>query len=168
MLDKKLEGTADECTSIYQDFSNDIKLALESARKDLEKYERLALVFPASTYHSDEIKKGFQSFCKEAGFAYKIIDSFEYDKHLREAFIVLEESDLISLLNLVRDRRLILGKDIGVVSYNETPLKEFIAGGLSVVSTDFAAMSTQAGKLLKSGTIVQLPNPFRYIKRGSL
>ena len=168
MLDKQLVGTADECTSVYQDFGNDIKNALESAQKDLQKYERITLVFPASTYHSDEIKTGFKLFCEQVGFAYRIINSFDYDTRLREAFIILEESDLIALLNVAKDKNLTLGKDIGVISYNETPLKAFIAGGLSVMSTDFAAMGHKAAELVKSGKIVQTANPFKYIKRGSL
>jgi len=67
MLDKRLVGPADECTSVYQDFASDIKNALASAREDLNKYQRLTLVFPASTYHSDQIKTGFKLFCEQAG-----------------------------------------------------------------------------------------------------
>ena len=96
------------------------------------------------------------------------MDAFTCQHNKKEAFIILEVSDLIALLITVRDEHLELGKDIGVISYNETPLKEFIAGGLSVVSTDFAAMGTTAGKMIKSAKLRQVSNPFRYIKRRSL
>lgn len=168
VLDKRLEGLSDEFTSVYQDFGNDIQNALATAKNDLAKYERIHLVFPSSTYHSTEIKEGFKRFCSEAGFSFSIMDAFTYRPNKKEAFIILEVSDLIALLNTVRDEQLELGKDIGVISYNETPLKEFIAGGLSVVSTDFAAMGTTAGKMIKSAKVRQVSNPFRYIKRQSL
>lgn len=168
VLDKKLEGLADEFTSVYQDFGNDIQTALSEAKKDLAKYEKIHLVFPQSTYHSTEIKEGFKRFCAEAGFAFSIMERFTYHPTKKEAYIILEVSDLLALLNTVRDEQLELGKEIGVISYNETPLKEFIAGGLTVISTDFAAMGTTAGKMIKSAKVSQVSNPFRYIRRQSL
>jgi len=33
-----------------------------------------------------------------------------------------------------------LGKELGILSYNETPMKEIIRNGITVVSADFAKM----------------------------
>ncbi|MBT33584.1 MAG: transcriptional regulator [Thalassobius sp.] len=169
ILDRKLDGLTEEYPAIYQDFANDISQALETAKSDLRKYQRINMVFPASSYHPDEIKKGFIHFCEEAGFDYRILHHFEYKPvHIKEAYILLEENDLLALLQTARDNKLKLGKDIGVISYNETPLKEFIANGLSVVSTDFEAMGTTAAQMVKKGEVKEIGNPFRYIKRKSL
>ncbi|MEM1134968.1 MAG: substrate-binding domain-containing protein, partial [Bacteroidota bacterium] len=169
ILDKKLEGLTEEYPAIYQDFANDLQNALNTALPDLRKYQRLTMVFPVSTYHSGEIKTGFTNFCERFNFDYRIINTFEYEPvHIKEAYIIIEENDLVALLRTARDRNLQLGEDIGVLSYNETPLKEFIAGGLSVVSTDFALMGKTAAQMVKRGEVRQEENPFRYIKRKSL
>ena len=169
ILDRKLDGMTEDYPAIYQDFATDIKQALDSALDDLKKYQRINMVFPASTYHPEEIKKGFVNFCEEAGFDYQMLTRFEYKPvNIKEAYILLEENDLLALLQTAQDNKLELGKDIGVISYNETPLKEFIAGGLSVVSTDFAAMGKTAAIMVKKGEVKEIGNPFRYIKRKSL
>jgi DNA-binding LacI/PurR family transcriptional regulator len=35
---------------------------------------------------------------------------------------------------------------VGIVSYNDTPLKRVVAGGISVVSTDFYAQGVRAAE----------------------
>ena len=46
-----------------------------------------------------------------------------------------------------------LGKDIGILSYDETPLKEILAGGISVISTDFRKMGETAAEMIKERII---------------
>jgi DNA-binding LacI/PurR family transcriptional regulator len=39
---------------------------------------------------------------------------------------------------------LTVGEHVGIISYNETPLKKFIMKGLTTISTDFEAMGVTA------------------------
>jgi DNA-binding LacI/PurR family transcriptional regulator len=41
-----------------------------------------------------------------------------------------------------------LGKDFGVISYNDTPMKEIVEGGVTVISTDFNKMGELAAKFV--------------------
>ena len=45
-----------------------------------------------------------------------------------------------------RDKEYELGKDVGVISYNDTALKQLF--GISVVSTDFNIMGETAAKMI--------------------
>ncbi len=47
------------------------------------------------------------------------------------------ENDLVLLLKKLNQTNLVLGKDIGIISYNETPVKEILRDGITVISTDF-------------------------------
>ncbi|MNY76383.1 hypothetical protein D3C86_2159540 [compost metagenome] len=57
---------------------------------------------------------------------------------------------------------------MGVISYNETPLKKFIMNGLTTISTDFAKMGKTAAELVLNGLKEHIENPFELVLRGSL
>ncbi|MFP3467889.1 substrate-binding domain-containing protein, partial [Leifsonia sp. SIMBA_070] len=78
----------------------------------------------------------------------------------------IEDSDLVNLIQQIREKSLIMGQDVGVISYNETPLKALL--GITVVSTDFKKMGEAAAELVLNGRKEVFKNPFQYIERNSL
>ena len=46
----------------------------------------------------------------------------------------------LTLIEKIIDCNKEVGKDVGVISYNETPLKKIILNGITTVSTDFMMM----------------------------
>ena len=68
------------------------------------------------------------------------------DLDSKDAYVVIEENDLVNLVRQVRKENLTLGKDIGIISYNDTPLKDLL--GINVVSTHFKAMGETAAYLV--------------------
>lgn len=61
-----------------------------------------------------------------------------------------------------------MGKDIGVISYNETPLKKLILQGITTFSSDFEEMGRQAALLILEGVRKQVEIPFHLKLRPSL
>jgi DNA-binding LacI/PurR family transcriptional regulator len=59
-----------------------------------------------------------------------------------------------------------LGKDIGVISYNDTPLKDLL--GITVISTDFQVMGETAAYMILKKKRETVKNVFRFIDRGSV
>ncbi len=58
---------------------------------------------------------------------------------------------------------------MGVVSYNDTPMKEAVGDGISVVFVDFAELGRKAARpALDMRTGVRVVEPTRFISRGSL
>ena len=86
--------------------------------------------------------------------------------HVGDLFITIEEADLVSLVKQVRDKRLKLGRDIGIISYNDTPLKELL--GITVVSTDFDRMGRTAAEIILGKWVDRVKSPFRLIGRDSM
>ena len=60
-----------------------------------------------------------------------------------------------------------IGKDVGIISYNETVLKEVLADGITVISTDFRFMGERLADMLLKGEKVKVKNPFSMIRRKS-
>jgi len=57
-----------------------------------------------------------------------------------ELYIVLDDQNLIRIIKKIRNQNLILAKNIGVISCNETILKEIVEKGITTISTDFNLM----------------------------
>jgi biotin operon repressor len=132
-----LEGGASVC----QDFGAGLKSSLTKLKNQLDRYERFILVFPLGKSHPEEIKTTFVEFCQENGINWVIEKEITRDLTKKgTAFWVIEDSDLISLIKLVEEMSLRLGNEIGILSYNETPMKEIIRNGITVISVDFAQM----------------------------
>ncbi|MGB7394523.1 MAG: substrate-binding domain-containing protein, partial [Pricia sp.] len=83
-----------------------------------------------------------------------------------DLFITIEELDLVNLVNQIRKDEYKIGEDVGVISYNETPLKELL--GITVISTDFKAMGATAAEMILNNKKGLVKNPFNFIHRESL
>lgn len=156
--------------AIYQDYKEDIIHALEEGLEKLEKYKKIILVYPTKLVfpYPTGILVGFIKFCEQYGFEFEILDKIydDMDFESNEAFITIEEEDLVHLVQQIREKNLVMGKDIGVISYNETPLKALLE--ITVISTDFKGMGEAAARLVLSNKKEISKNPFNYIERNSL
>jgi len=167
ILDKHLPQLGAYCKSVYQDFKGDIYDALRSLLDVVKKYERICLVFPKDIHHPKEIIEGVRLFCNEQKLLFSITDIAGIKKIRRSTmYIVIEEDDLAKLIKLVRTTSLTMGKEMGVISFNETVLKELL--DISVITTDFDQMGRDAAHLVLQKECAQLKNPFQVIQRGSI
>lgn len=169
LLDKKIPGIDGEYAAVYENFEQDIYSALEKAREPLSKYHTIKIIFPGYTYHPIEILKGCSRFCQEYAFAYKVVHNIS-DEPIGEGevYINLMEEDLVLLIERIISLKLELGKNVGVISYNETPLKKIILNGITTVSTDFQEMGAMTARMILDNTRSQKEVPFYLTLRNSL
>lgn len=157
-------------TQIYQDFENDIYNALQKGIEKIKKYNKLILVFPEKVGYPfpRRILTGFKKFCFEFDVNFEIIDKVYDDMVLKEGdlFLTIAETDLVKLVKQIRDEELVLGKNIGVISYNDTPLKELL--GIAVISTDFKFLGKQTATMIENNQKGKLKVPFYFIDRDSI
>ena len=99
---------------------------------------------------------------------FEILDKVYDDMILKKGdlFITIEEADLVNLVKQVREDEFVLGSEIGIISYNDTPLKELL--GITVISTDFKVMGETAAKMILDKTKGKVKVPFNFIDRESL
>lgn len=170
MLDNTKPDISGDYGSIYQDFENDIYHALEEGLDKIRKYEKLILVYPDKSIHPYpfRIVRGFENFCRNFKLDYEILDEIYPDMELqdRDIFITIRERDLVNLVKQIRQKNLKLGEDIGIISYNETPLKELL--GITVITTDFKAMGESAAYMILKNKRESVNNVFKFIQRESL
>ena len=170
LLDNVLPNTKEDVAAVYQDFGTDIYEALQEGITKLRKYDKLMLVYPSCLVYPypREIVDGFRKFCIAHSFDFEVLDEIYEDMELsqRDAYITVEEMDLVNLVKQVRDQGLIMGQDIGIISYNDTPLKELL--GITVISTDFKTMGETAAYMILKNKRERVKNAFRFIDRHSV
>jgi DNA-binding transcriptional regulator YhcF (GntR family) len=167
LLDKHLPELGGQFISVYQDFKWDIYNALKESADLMDKYERLKFVFPEYTDFQTEIKDGVLAFCEEYGKDFSVVSDLNEEVLFPStAYITAAEEDLAELIKKVRKSDYQLGKDIGIISFNETVFKELL--DITVVTTDFENMGSSVADLILKGQTKQLRNPFKMIRRSSL
>lgn len=170
ILDNTLPPVDEDVTAVYQEYDQDIYEALNKGIDKILKYKKIVLIYPHKSVYPYPVKilEGFKRFCLEREIAFDIVNevcnNFEFNKG--ELFITIEEADLVSLINQIRDNKLELGENVGVISYNDTPLKSLL--GITVMSIDFKAMGTTAAQMILNKDKGKVKVPFNFIDRMSI
>jgi len=84
------------------------------------------------------------------------------------AYINVMEDHLVELIEKIIAVKLKVGKDVGVISYNETPLKKIILDGITTISTDFELMGQKTAELVLTNSTDHIAIPFKVTERCSL
>ncbi|MEO6150665.1 MAG: GntR family transcriptional regulator [Mucilaginibacter sp.] len=169
LLDKQMPDIRGEYGGVFQNFEADIYGALEKALPRLRKYHTLKIIFPKRSYFPVEILKGFNRFCHQYAYNYKVVyDIGTETVEEGEVYIVLMEDDLVTIIEKINDQQLQTGRQVGIISYNETPLKKVILQGITTISTDFYEMGRLAADLIMKSSIERLQVPFYLTLRPSL
>jgi len=169
LLDKLVPGVSGEFAAVYENFEKDISHALEEALPQLSKYNTIKIIFPEHSYFPNEILKGFLSFCIQYAFNYKVVHDIAHEPiNKGEAYINLQEEDLVIVIERLLATKLIIGEDVGIISYNETPMKKLILNGLTTISSDFRKMGEMTADIIKNNSTAQFEVPFTLTIRSSL
>lgn len=154
---------------VYQEYDKDIQSALLCGLDLLRKYKRLNLVFPKDEFYPPYIVRGFRIFCQVNGFDFSIIDRMEdHEIQLREAYIIVSDDDLYAFIRKAKQKRWTLGRECGVVAYNENQVKEILCDGITTISTNHEEIGHLAALMILTKKFEHIKSPFSFIHRNSL
>lgn len=155
-------------SSVAQNFEKDTYDGLSSGVDRLKKYKRLIMV-QREAKEPEERYAGLLAFARAHHFSTEYIGQVN-DRVIQpgDVYIVVKDRDLVDLLKLSHRQHLELGKDFGIISYNDTPLKEVLAGGITTLSTDFMQMGKTMAALVNDDSIQTITNPCKLNIRDSL
>lgn len=153
---------------VYQNFEEDFFDALNQGSSLLKKYRKLVFVNPGGKEPPERVS-GFKRFCRENNYMYQVVKSLKGIRpELYEAYFLISDRDLVELVKMAKNYKFKLGKKFGIVSFNDTMLKEVVAGGITTISTDFKVMGHTLGKMVLSNQHKKVRNPSSLIVRNSL
>ncbi|KDN54838.1 GntR family transcriptional regulator [Flavobacterium seoulense] len=154
---------------VFQDFGKAFYEALQQGDDLFRKYNEVVFVYPPFTNHPKETLDYFKKYCSDANLKHKIIyklSDFNIQKNI--AYISVSDRILGMFLEQCREKDLEPGKDVGFLSYNETPMKKFIYKGISVVTTDFKELGVKAAEFVTREQAIKTYIPTKLIIRESL
>ncbi|PTN07506.1 GntR family transcriptional regulator [Mangrovibacterium marinum] len=164
----RLKPDLEKYPVVYQDFEKDMYGALTAGKDLLTKYAKLVMIFPGGKEPEGRMI-GFQKFCNENKIQFEVLRSL-LNRTIRkgEAYFVPSDRNLVRLVKMAAEQNLLLGEDLGIVSFNDTMLKEVVAGGITTISTDFAEMGRRLAQMVKDRSPEKIANPAALIQRNSL
>jgi DNA-binding transcriptional regulator YhcF (GntR family) len=170
ILDNCYSEISDGLTIINHDWRKDIFIALHTGLKKIMGYKKIIFIYPEKSFFSypKDVLKGFIDFCEiyhlEFEIIYKIPNELKFEK--KELYITVKDSDLVLLLEQITEKNKAVGTDVGIISYDDTPLKALL--GITVMSANFKALGEKAAEHILNNKTIVLQNAFQYIERDSL
>lgn len=154
---------------VFQDFGKAFYNSLLGAVESFKKYKAIHFVYPSFTHHPIETVAFFEKYCTDFNFNYKIITNpKEFNIQIDTAYISVSDRILGQFLEQCQEKNLEPGKEVGFLSYNETPMKKFIYKGISVVSTDFKELGDKSAEFITKDEPIQIYIPTSLTIRESL
>ncbi|MDR2953656.1 MAG: GntR family transcriptional regulator [Prevotella sp.] len=155
-------------SSVFQNFEKDTFEALVYGLPHINKYKRVYMV-QKEEKEPYERYEGLRAFCNIHGFEHQYIESVKDRKIEKgDVYMLVSDRDLVDILKQAEQQKVVPGSDFGIISYNDTPLKEILAGGITTLSTDFRQMGRTMASLIDKKTIETVENPWNLNLRKSL
>jgi DNA-binding transcriptional regulator YhcF (GntR family) len=155
-------------SSIYQNFEKDIYDGLFQGLDLLKKYKKLVFIF-LEKKQPQGLLKGFEIFCKEFSIKNEVVSDIE-SRELSpgEVYLIPDDKNLILVIKKMKEKKLLISNDIGIISYNETLLKEIVEGGITTISTDFKKMGERLAQMVTNKEKGKIENISKFILRNSI
>ncbi|PZX15313.1 DNA-binding transcriptional regulator YhcF (GntR family) [Breznakibacter xylanolyticus] len=135
----------------------------------VQKYQRFIYVYPEFTYHPKESIQYFQKFCDDEGITGEVLyDADALNPREGDLYLMVSDRTLAMLLDKASDRNLVVGQNLGIISYNDTPMKRFVKEGITVLTTDFNKMGEKAAEFVFSGNKMREVIDTKMVVRASL
>lgn len=155
--------------AIYQNFEKDIFNSLTKSLHLLKKYKTLVFLFPKKNKQPAGMLKGFKLFCKTNNYNHEIINTLDNRVPKKgEVYLIADDRSLIQIIKKIKEKELSLGNEIGIISYNDTLLKEIVEDGITTISTDFNYMGKRLAEMIMNKEQIKIENPNTLIVRNSL
>jgi hypothetical protein len=101
--------------------------------------------------------------------AFEIIDVFPPGKPVEEnaLYIIIKQTDVVEVIKRSKVDRLTVGRQFGIIGYNDNPFYEVIENGISAISIDWEEMGNLAADFVLTGKPISCYLPTKIIRRGS-
>ena len=168
VIDWKIHSTENQSV-VFQNFGKPVLDCLQYNLSEIKKYKKFTFFYPPFTYHPKIAIEYFEKFCTENNLKHEVI--FEVDKFRIKKdglYFLVSDRTLANFLDQCSENRFEPGRDVGVISYNETPMKKYVKNGISVISTNFELMGQKAAEFVISGKAIKFEVPTTLKIRSSI
>jgi len=169
LIADRYEALGSDYSYVSQHFEAPTYQALETLKERLKNFDEVVLFFKHESDYPVGILKAFKTFTKKHQIKSKVLN--RYSKNVLKkgkVYFTIGDIDLWELLKDCKKQNIKIGEEVGIVSHNDSPVKEIICGGITTISTDFAFMGKQAAEFVLHRKKTQQIVPSRLLRRASL
>ncbi|RED92014.1 GntR family transcriptional regulator [Marinoscillum furvescens] len=152
---------------ILQHGKDDLYDSLAQIQEVLSKYEKAHFVMPDKAALIGFVE-GFVDFCSDYKWSFEVQEAPLESLQKGGFYLVWEEEDLRNVIQLAEQHNYQLGKDIGVISFNDTCLKEVLCGGITVLTPEVDQLAKNLSQMLMDRHESVLDYGYKIILRNSL
>jgi DNA-binding transcriptional regulator YhcF (GntR family) len=165
----RYEPIEGEFNHITQEFEQSSYQALVALADTIRLFDEIIFFYHPNSLIPIEILRSFKKFLKDFDIkggirAEYTVGSIEKGK----VYFTLDNTDLYMMIKDAKIKNLVLGKDVGLLSHNDEPVKELIGDGITTFSTDFGLMGKKTAEYVLSREKIQETVPTVLIRRNSL
>ena len=168
IIDWKINVEESQST-VYQDFGESVYNCFKNNADKILKYKQFTLLYPSFTYHPKITIDYFEKFCTDFGIKHHVVyDSEQFKIEKGGLYFLVSDRTLANFLDQCEEKGFEPGHEVGVISYNETPMKKYVKNGITVISTDFEMMGQKAAEFVTTGKPIQFEVPTNLKIRSSI
>ncbi|HMR19549.1 MAG TPA: GntR family transcriptional regulator [Sphingobacterium sp.] len=167
ILDRGLTEFGSKYPYVCQNYAKDIYQFLTSVSDRLVQYERVVLLF-SSNMRNYNVITGFENFFAGSTLEGLVVrETSAFQPRENDLCIAMDDNDLVELILTAKEKKWKLGKQLGIISYHETPLKSIVGEGITTISPDFQQMGKSMAEMILNGRKEKIENPFLLTERSS-
>jgi DNA-binding transcriptional regulator YhcF (GntR family) len=158
-----------EFNHVTQEFAQASYAAFAELAESIKKFDEMIFFHTPGSLDPIEIIKSYKKFAKDYKINARILPHYiPGTVEKGKVYFTLSNAELWELLNDCNAAKLKPGKDVGILSHNDEPVKALVCGGITTYSTDFALMGKRAAQAIISREKIQETIPTRLVKRKTL
>ena len=160
---------SDQHMHITQDFKTATHDKLSELLPTIKKFDRLFFVHMKDSETAKDALDAFQEFIIQKDIKGAILNAYpEAGVEKGNVYFVRNDELLWQMLKEAQEKNLVLGKDIGIISYDDSLVKEMIHGGITTISSDFSQMGALSAKWVNEQENTQYTIPTHLMRRNSI
>ena len=154
---------------VTQEFEISTYMGLKELAGNIKKFDEMILFFQPDLDYPIGVKRAFEQFLKDHKIKGAIKPSYQPgDVKKGKVYFTIGDGDLWAILKDCKNLNLEVGKDVGIISKDDGPVKEIISGGITTLSTDFVLMAQKAADYILNREKVEQVIPTILTRRKSL
>jgi len=168
MIDR-YEKIGENFNYVTQEFEQSSYNAFKELADPIKQFNEMIFFHLPGSLVPIEIVKAFKKFTHDFGINGRMLPEYiPGSVEKGKVYFTLDNSELWQILKDCKTKKLLPGKDIGILSHNDETVKEIISDGITTYSTNFSLMGKRAAQAILRRENVQEIIPTILIRRNSL
>ncbi|MDW3194452.1 MAG: GntR family transcriptional regulator [Cytophagales bacterium] len=159
-----------EYNYVTQEFQHATKALMIELLPRIQAFEKVVLFYRSDRDYPEGVLEAFNQLVGEHNLNAEVQNQYEAGAVQKGSlYVFISDADMWNILLDCRNESLDIGRDIGLLSFNDHIMKDLIFDGITTISTSFTDMAKETAKRIADmGNPKAVTIPTRLVTRNSL